>query len=250
MAKSLIIMALLHSSHLASAHYAFPIFIFNGIRSDWWQYIRPIALDPYGYHFNPVRTYTDEPQVCGIGATKTGHQVATAVIKAGSEIGFQVIAQSNVMGFEPVRPANPELADFLYHTGPAQLFLSKAPGALEDYEGDGEWFKVGVQPASDGKTWDSYMKNELNFTIPATTPPGKYLARVEHLYIFPQYNETQQFINCAHIEIVGPGGGTPGPTIKFPGGYALDDPGVWLPNELSQDEMKNFPGAGPVVWRG
>jgi hypothetical protein len=67
---------------------------------------------------------------------------------------------------------------------------------------------------------------QLNFTIPATTPPGKYLARVEHFYIKPRYNETQQ-INCAHIEVVGPGGGTPGPVTKFPGAYSLEEPGEW-----------------------
>lgn len=68
----------------------------------------------------------------------------------------------------------------------------------------------------------------MNFTIPATTPPGKYLARVEHFFIQSIYNTTQQYINCAHIEIVGPGGGTPGPAVKFPGAYSLDEPGEWI----------------------
>lgn len=30
----------------------------------------------------------------------------------------------------------------LYHPGPATAWLSAAPGALKDYEGDGEWFKI------------------------------------------------------------------------------------------------------------
>lgn len=66
---------------------------------------------------------------------------------------------------------------------------------------------------------------QLNFTIPKTTPPGKYLARVEHFFIQSIYNTTQQYINCAHIEVVGPGGGKPGPMVKFPGAYSLEEPG-------------------------
>ena len=49
----------------------------------------------------------------------------------------------------------------LYHTGPAQVFLSKAPGALEDYEGDGEWFKIALMGSSDGRNWDTYNTNEV-----------------------------------------------------------------------------------------
>lgn len=48
---------------------------------------------------------------------------------------------------------------------------------------------------------------QLNFTIPEKTPPGKYLLRIEHLYISAYYKATQMYINCAHIEIFGPGGG-------------------------------------------
>jgi hypothetical protein len=81
----------------------------------------------------------------------------------------------------------------------------------------------------------------MNFTIPRTTPPGKYLIRVEHMNISPRYNETQQFINCAQVEVTGEGGGmsssrlhratlmcllgTPGPMIKFPS-YQVEDPGM------------------------
>jgi len=57
----------------------------------------------------------------------------------------------------------------------------------------------------------------MNFTIPKTTPPGKYLVRVEQFNIISIYMQTQHYINCAQIEVVGPGGGTPGPFIKFPG---------------------------------
>lgn len=250
-AASTLFLVLLQSAHLSSAHYQFPIFIVNGTRSEWWQYIRTTGLDSDGYHFSPIHDWFTEPQVCGRNATNTGHGTNTAVVVAGSEIGFQMISAEYNLGLEVPRPADTRFGDdFFYHRGPGQLYLSKAPGALEDYKGDGEWFKVGLSGASDGKEWDSYLKSELNFTIPATTPPGKYLARVEHFYLLSQYGQTQQYINCAHIEIVGPGGGTPGPMTKFPGAYELDDPGVWLPTEITKEEMKSFQGAGPSIWRG
>jgi hypothetical protein len=65
----------------------------------------------------------------------------------------------------------------------------------------------------------------MNFTIPKTTPPGKYLVRAEHFNMNTQFNATQQFIGCAQVEVTGPGGGTPGPTTKFPGAYSITDPG-------------------------
>jgi hypothetical protein len=39
--------------------------------------------------------------------------------------------------------------------------MSKAPGEIEDYEGDGEWFKIGMSGSSDGLEWDSYQKTEV-----------------------------------------------------------------------------------------
>ena len=80
----------------------------------------------------------------------------------------------------------------------------------------------------------------MNFTIPLTTPPGKYLVRVEHFNISPYYNATQQFINCAHVEVVGPGGGTPGPFTKFPGAYDIADNGKILYFVKMNEERVKF----------
>jgi len=66
----------------------------------------------------------------------------------------------------------------------------------------------------------------MNFTIPKTTPPGKYLMRVEHMYPRADYNASQFFLSCTHLDVKGPGGGTPGPMVKFPGAYDVWDPGM------------------------
>jgi len=47
----------------------------------------------------------------------------------------------------------------------------------------------------------------MNFTIPKTTPPGKYLLRMEQLMPMSTGYNAQFYVSCAHINIVGHGGG-------------------------------------------
>lgn len=49
---------------------------------------------------------------------------------------------------------------------------------------------------------------QFDVQIPELTPPGEYLLRVEHIYPWAKRNQTQFFVNCAQIKILGPGGGT------------------------------------------
>ena len=49
---------------------------------------------------------------------------------------------------------------------------------------------------------------QLSFTIPETTPPGKYLMRIEHINLLNTFNGTQFYANCAQINILGLGGGS------------------------------------------
>lgn len=39
------------------------------------------------------------------------------------------------------------------HTGPGMAYLSKAPGSLEIYRGDGDWFKIGELSAKSDTKW-------------------------------------------------------------------------------------------------
>lgn len=40
-------------------------------------------------------------------------------------------------------------------------------------------------------------------------------------------NYSQWYVNCAHVNVIGPGGGTPAGFAKFPGTYVVDDPGEY-----------------------
>lgn len=50
----------------------------------------------------------------------------------------------------------------MYHDGPATAYLSQAPGELNDYMGNGEWFKIAVVGAKDGMTWDYSNRYQIN----------------------------------------------------------------------------------------
>ncbi|KAI0550429.1 lytic polysaccharide monooxygenase [Xylaria curta] len=244
---------LLSGLPLTDGHYGFPVVLINGIASKWWEFIRPTSLDDGGYQWFPDYSWNSEPMVCGWNGTKTGRQTGTAKIEAGGVIGFRAFAATYNKGFVPMREFDAQM-DGVGHAGPGQAYMSKAPGALEDYEGDGDWFKIGTSGASDGMHWDSNGQPEMNFTIPETTPPGKYLVRVEHFNISPQLGMTQLFVNCAQVEVTGSGEGTPGPTIKLPG-YDPADPGIWLPRAMynpykPSDLLKSYKGPGPEIWTG
>ncbi len=66
---------------------------------------------------------------------------------------------------------------------------------------------------------------QFNFTIPQSTPPGKYLMRIENFMPTASTNYLQFYINCALVNIIGPGGGIPTEFVRFPGTYQDEDPG-------------------------
>ncbi|KAF2827236.1 hypothetical protein CC86DRAFT_405374 [Ophiobolus disseminans] len=264
---SLLCLLLLPGIQHVDGHYGFPFLHYNGAVSARWEYIRPTTS------FNPNYDYSGPNSVCGVNGMKPLFPVKTLTVEAGKTVEFGV---SDITGDDESKSKEPPKDwSVIYHSGPATAYMSKAPGDLNDYQGDGDWFKIAVVGASNGLNWDygstetqhtvsvpqpfplvlSSYQLQMNFTIPKTTPPGRYLLRGEHLNIQPDYNHTQMFINCAHIEVTGPGGGSPGPMTKFPGALSAKDPGIWLANALwypnrPMDELKNWQGAGPKVWTG
>ncbi|KAI1263467.1 glycosyl hydrolase family 61-domain-containing protein [Xylariaceae sp. FL1019] len=221
----------------ATGHYGFPVVLINGIVSEWWEFVRPTTLDAGGNQWFPDYSWDSEPMVCGWGGTKTGNQTSVAKIEAGRTIGFRAFSATYLPGFVPVHDFVPD-EDGILHAGPGQAYMSLAPGEIEQYEGDGDWFKIGTSGASDGQHWDSERAAEMNFTIPAATPPGKYLVRVEHFNISPVLNATQMYVNCAQVEVTGSGTGTPGPTVKLPG-YDPADPGKLAKHSVIESSLRS-----------
>ena len=80
--------------------------------------------------------------------------------------------------------------------------------------------------------------------------------RMEMIYpnVLPDELGTQFYVNCAHVNVIGPGGGTPKGLVKFPGAYTKDTPGVKM-DEFSfgpplNRNLSNYPMPGPAVWTG
>lgn len=243
--------------HLVTGHYGYPYAaVDDGEVSKRWEYIRPTT------DFTPNHDYDGPDGMCGRNATLPMFPVKTLKVAPGSTIHF--VNSYMTEGYSQAEQTN--FDDYVpgfkfYHTGPATAYLSKAPGDdLNTYSGDGDWFKIAAVGASNGMRWDYSVesgKDRISFKIPESTPPGKYLMRGEHLNMENGgfYKTTEMYINCMHLEITGNGQGKPGPVTHFPGAFDALDPGIWLPAALFRpyrpmEELKNWQGAGPAVWKG
>ncbi|KAF2682062.1 lytic polysaccharide monooxygenase [Lentithecium fluviatile CBS 122367] len=231
-----------------NAHYVFSRFMFNDTVTEQWEYVRNItegqAADSGLWdQYMPYYDLTSSNLRCGRGATIPHPGIKTARILAGATVGFLV-----------GRSADEPLPPLIYHNGPGQAYLSLSPSAnLSAYSGDGPWFKIVSLGAKNDTYWMTRDQPGMNFTIPERTPPGKYLLRVEHLYVRPVWNTTQFYIACAQVEVVGPGGGNPGPLVEFPGAYTLEDPGIWVDESMYEYPLTgllDYVAPGPSVWNG
>ena len=194
-----------------------------------WKYVRDVARDPtyaaelgeYGKVAPFIDIYSNDMR-CGRDAG-SGPKTSVATVLAGTELGFRIAGD--------IENGDVEIT----HEGPGQVYLSRAPNNdVQNYDGSGDWFKIAEEGVLDDNTWLLYQQKEMRFILPETTPPGKYLMRIEHLVPTAQFNSSQWYVNCAQIEIVGKGGGSPGEMVKFPGAYDLFDYGMRIP-------LRNFP---------
>ncbi|KAI1130115.1 glycoside hydrolase [Nemania abortiva] len=144
------------------------------------------------------------------------------------------------------------------HPGPTQYYLAKVPAGQTAATWDGSgavWFKIfTTMPTMDKNkqlTWPGQNEYKTtNATIPANTPDGEYLLRVEHiaLHMAMQAGKAQFYLACSQIKITGGGSGTPGPLVALPGAYKTNDPGILVNLQSIQPDAYIPPG--PAVWSG
>ncbi|KAK7914140.1 hypothetical protein PG985_011843 [Apiospora marii] len=218
---------------VTEAHYIFSQLIVNGTpQGKDFTYIRE---NSNSYQPSFPNEVIDSPDLrCNKGAKAGSAQTYT--VKAGDKVGFKLWFNENIE-----------------HPGPGFVYMSKAPGSVSSYDGDGDWFKVmesglcnGGKPNEDA-SWCSWQKDRLEFTVPQTIPAGEYLVRVEHIAIHEGHvGKAQFYMECAQLKVEGPGGGVPGPLVKIPGMYKAADPGIaynkWTPNPAP------YIMPGPAVW--
>lgn len=230
--KASVILSLLAAPLAVQAHYIFSQLIVNGqAKGGDYIYIRKNSNSYMPSFTNDV---VNSPNLrCNSGAQPGSAQTFT--VKAGDKIGFKLWYN-----------------EFIEHPGPGFVYMSKAPGSVNSYDGSGDWFKVyesglcGSNPTVDNN-WCTWQKDRIEFTIPARIPPGEYLVRVEHIAIHEMHVQKGQFyMECAQLKIEGPGGGTPGPLVKIPGLYKTNDPGLVYNKWTSNPAKYIMPG--PSVW--
>ncbi|KAK1990953.1 fungal cellulose binding domain-containing protein [Colletotrichum falcatum] len=219
---------------LVQGHYIFSQLFVNGKAAGGdYSYIRKNTNTYMPSYTSEVMNSPDLR--CNKGATSATAQTYT--VASGSKLGFKL-----------------SFNELIEHPGPGIVYMSKAPGELNGYDGSGDWFKVyetglcGSKPNVD-TDWCTWQKDRIEFTIPAATPPGNYLVRVEHIAIHEGHvGKAQFYMECAHIKVTGNGAGTPGPLVKIPGVYKSTDPGI------AYNKWSNSPPAyvipGPAVWKG
>ncbi|KAI0376621.1 glycoside hydrolase [Hypomontagnella monticulosa] len=246
----------------SSAHYLFGRLILEGKWTKTWEYVREVSPEDSDYVYKMVAPMIDPSNIeirCGRNATPAQSPVKTATIHAGDTVGFAAGEPYLIYDEKP----------WIYHPGPVSAWLSKSTtDDLDAYKGDGDWFKIlSVTNRTeqsmdfslpenarlydkDKADWGAWMLDSYNFTIPKTTPPGKYLLRFESIY--PQQRDAQWFVNCAQVEIINTDVevGTPGPLVKIPGIYTHGQPDLYFEYWDSNVNVSTYVPPAPVVWSG
>lgn len=135
----------------------------------------------------------------------------------------------------------------VYHQGPVSVFLSQAPGSVQDYQGDGLWQKIAdIGPVFSGgqAQWD--MSQTYTFTFPSCIPDGEYLLRIQQLGIHNPWPAgiPQFYIGCAQVSVSGGSGSGWSPDLDIPGVFSESDSG-YTANIYSGFTSYEVPG-GPV----
>lgn len=252
--------------------------IINNTLTEPWEYVRKISPQPrtddafitdYDY-IQPLVDPSSENLRCGRNASIAWNGPKTAVIKAGSTIGFAV---NTTVGLPitnaPVMPW--DTYPNLYHPGPLTAWLSPSLSSLplSSYTGTNTWFKIlsvvnrtaQSVPPTDNYTWKhqwgAYQAPSWNFSIPATTPAGDYLLRIEQIYPLPvnSLQGAQFYVNCAHVRIVNEGEEKqPGRDSKvdIPGVYKFGQDEIyrWVDVGNETFDIRDFVEPKPAVWVG
>ncbi|KAL0944502.1 glycosyl hydrolase family 61 protein [Colletotrichum truncatum] len=218
------------------AHYNHEALIINGIVTPPYEYVRRSTNG-----WSPVANVTSLDMVCNEGGLNpdTMAKTKTAKVAPGDLVGFTV---------------NIEIG----HPGPLAVYMSKAPNGVQakDYKGDGDWFKVYAMTvtAFDQQTihWANYKYAQAirnyTFELPHELPAGQYLMRAEHIGLHDavEFGKAQFYISCAQLEVTGSGSGQPAPTVKIPGVYDGNEPGIKI--NLFSPVPTTYEAPGPVTW--
>ncbi|KAJ5012526.1 putative endo-beta-1,4-glucanase D [Colletotrichum sp. SAR 10_99] len=184
-------------------------------------------------HNSPITDVSSKDIVCNAGGLSSGPATKIATVAAGSTVGF-AMDQS------------------IYHDGPVIVWLSPAGSSnVTTYDGSGPWAKIwelGAETGNGQIKFPASNQAAFNFQIPSCTPPGEYLLRIEQigLHSASAKGGAQFYISCAQIKVTGSGSGQFSPTVRFPGVYTGNEPGILINIYYPVPTSYTIPG-GPVA---
>lgn len=219
---------LLALASTALAHWNYDRLVHKGkIVGDYYTYIRRTSNSN-----SPVTDVSSTDMRCNVGGG-SGSATQTYEVAAGDQIGFVINVNFG-------------------HPGPQQVYISKAPSTAAAYDGSGSWTKIYSATTSsitsEGLQWATNGITSFLFNIPAQTPPGEYLVRAEGLALHGAGTKggAQWYIGCAQIKVTGSGSGTLSPSVKIPGVYKGDEPGIVI--NIYYPVPTNYTTPGPALW--
>ncbi|EAU80552.2 hypothetical protein CC1G_09949 [Coprinopsis cinerea okayama7 len=124
------------------------------------------------------------------------------------------------------------------HPGPVSIYMAKVTDAKTALGANADWFKVwelGLVATKPKPLWADDIGRDncgrLTFTVPDIAP-GQYLIRGEVIALHFATDTgpnggAQVFPGCFQLEVGGNGTARP-PTVKIPGAYHAQDPGIFF----------------------
>ncbi|AEO55082.1 glycoside hydrolase family 61 protein [Thermothelomyces thermophilus ATCC 42464] len=206
----------------AAGHYIFQQFATGGTKYPPWKYIRR-NTNPDWLQNGPVTDLSSTDLRCNVGG-QVSNGTETITLDAGDEFSFILDT--------PV-----------YHAGPTSLYMSKAPGAVADYDGGGAWFKI-YDWGPSGTSWT--LSGTYTQRIPKCIPDGEYLLRIQQIGLHNPGAAPQFYISCAQVKVVDGGSTNPTPTAQIPGAFHSNDPGLTV--NIYNDPLTNYVVPGPRVF--
>lgn len=136
------------------------------------------------------------------------------------------------------------------HFGPVTVYMAGVDDATTAVGANADWFKVSEMGlvSNNPDYFGSQVLNDncghYTFTVPDVAP-GNYLLRAEviALHVASGVGGAQFYPACFQLNVSGSGSAQP-PTVKIPGAYGAQDPGILI-NIYTQLNTYTVPGPTP-----
>ncbi|KAF9533993.1 cellulose-growth-specific protein [Crepidotus variabilis] len=228
----------------AAAHGGVTSYVIGGTTYAGWQPYNSASGQssierPYST-YDPILSVSSGSLSCNDNGQASGSQLS-ATVAAGSTI-------------------TAKWSQWTHAQGPVMVYMAKCPSTCSTANSNSlDWFKIDEKGLISGNLPNGQWGTALvmkdlawTSTIPASLAAGEYLIRHELLALH-QANTPQFYPECGQLKVTGGGGKVPGSgyTVKFPGGYGANDPGVNINIYATESQtITTYKVPGPPVWNG